>query len=123
MLKASDCPFVDVIHTDSHHEFRGSELYSLINKYGTLKPCGTLDFYVNFGYDQPNAADFTAAGSHLRAIELFLWSIENFGELRSQFVLNGTPEIDKPVTKMKRVVMPAEMGYHADPKQTGASAH
>lgn len=119
MLKPTDSPFVDAIHTDAHHEFRSSELFSLINKYGTLKPVGTLDFYVNNGYNQPNAADFTNAGSHLRAIELFAWSIENPGELRSQFVLNGTPAVDKPVEKTKRVVMPAELGYHADCKCTG----
>lgn len=119
MLKSTDSPFVDVIHTDSHHDFRSSELFSLINKYGTLKPCGTLDFYVNYGFDQPNAADFTNAGSHLRAIELFAWSIENGGELRSQFVLNPAPDVDKPVKKAKRVVQPAEMGYHADGKPTG----
>lgn len=119
MLRSDDAPFVDVVHTDSHHEFRSSELYSLINKYGTLKPCGTLDIYVNYGFNQPNAADFTSAGSHLRAIELFAWSIENPGELRSQFQLKGVPEIDKPVDKTKRVVVPAELGYHADPKATG----
>ena len=119
MLKATDCPFVDVVHTDSYHEYRSTELFSLINKYGTLKPCGTLDIYVNYGYDQPNAPDFTSAGSHLRAIELFAWSIENPGELRTQFVLNGTPTIDKPIQKVKRVVIPAELGYHADAKSTG----
>jgi len=119
MLKATDCPFVDVIHTDAHHDFRSSELFSLINKYGTLKPCGTLDFYVNYGYNQPNAADFTNAGSHLRAIELFAWSIENPGELRTQFVLSTAPEVDKPVLKSKRVVQPAELGYWADGKCTG----
>lgn len=119
MLCSSDAPFVDVIHTDSHHEFRSSELHSLINKYGTLKPCGTLDFYVNYGYDQPGASPFTEAGNHLRAIELFAWSIENPGELRTQFVLASAPEVDKPVTKTKRVVIPAELGYHADSKPTG----
>lgn len=119
MLRATDSPFVDVIHTDSHHDFRSSEHYSLINKYGTLKPCGTLDIYVNYGFDQPNAADFNNAGSHLRCIELFAWSIENPGELRTQFVLRDAPAIDKPVTKTKRVVIPAELGYWADSKPTG----
>lgn len=119
MLRSDDSPFVDVCHTDSHHEYRSPELYSLINKYGTLKPCGTLDIYVNFGYNQPNAPDFTNAGSHLRAIELFAWSIENPGELRTQFQLRETPAIDKPVEKTKRVVVPAELGYYADPKATG----
>lgn len=119
MLRSDDAPFVDVAHTDSHHEFRSSENYALINKYGTLKPCGTLDIYVNYGYNQPNAADFTSAGSHLRSIELFAWSIENPGELRTQFCLKETPSIDRPVDKIKRTVQPAEMGYWADPKATG----
>ncbi|XP_046916130.2 phospholipase A1 [Dermatophagoides farinae] len=119
MLRSDDAPFVDVAHTDSHHEFRSSEHYALINKYGTLKPCGTLDIYVNYGYNQPNAADFTNAGSHLRSIELFAWSIENPGELRTQFCLKEMPVIDRPVDKVKRTVQPAEMGYWADPKATG----
>ena len=120
MLKPTDCPFVDAIHTDAHHDYRSPEKYSLINKYGTLKPCGTLDIYVNWGYDQPNAADFTSAGSHLRSIELFAWSIENPGELRSQFTLANPPEIDKPVKKTRRVGgIPAELGYHADGRAIG----
>jgi hypothetical protein len=119
MLRKTDSPFVDVVHTDGHHSFRSPDLLSLINKHGTLKPLGTLDIYVNYGYDQPNAPDFTNAGNHMRAIELFMWSIENPGELRTQFTLNGLPDIDKPVTKLKRVVINAELGYHSDSRATG----
>ncbi|CAG2168797.1 unnamed protein product [Oppiella nova] len=55
MLRKTDSQFTDVIHTDSYHKYRSPDLVSLINHYGTLRPLGSLDIYVNYGYDQPNA--------------------------------------------------------------------
>ena len=114
MLRKTDSQFTDVIHTDSHHKFRSPDMLSLINHYGTLRPLGSLDIYVNYGYDQPNAADFTNAGNHMRAVELFMWSIDNPGELKTQWTLDPPPDVDKPSTKLKRVVINAELGYHCN---------
>ncbi|CAG2121837.1 unnamed protein product [Medioppia subpectinata] len=119
MLRKTDSQFTDVIHTDSYHKFRSPDLLSLINHYGTLRPLGSLDIYVNYGYDQPNAGDFTCAGNHLRAVELFMWSIENEGELKTQWILDPPPDVDKPATKQKRVVIPAELGYYCDNRAIG----
>jgi len=48
-----------------------------------------------------------------------MWSIENPGELRTQWTLEPPPDVDKPVTKLKRVVFNAELGYHSDYRATG----
>jgi len=87
-----------------------------VNHYGTLIPLGTIDFYPNYGWDQPGAGPVSShllAASHLRAIDLFLWSIGNPERFGTNKVLDGTPAFEFPVTKVREVDTPAEMGYHA----------
>lgn len=111
---------VDIIHTDGYDSaFDPEDWLSPVNHYGTLIPLGKIDFYPNYGYSQPGAGIFTIAGSHHRAIELFLWSITNPGKLSTNTVLVGRPEFEQPVKDVKYVVECVEMGYHFDGKCEG----
>ena len=75
-----------------------------------------MDFYPNYGYHQPGAGTFTVAGSHLRALELFAWSIakENEGKFVTSDVLASTPDFDDPVDKSMPGKYQVEMGFYAD---------
>lgn len=111
---------VDVIHTDGYDSaFDPEDWLAPVNHYGTLIPLGKIDFYPNWGYNQPGAGYFTIAGSHHRAIEVFLWSITNPGKLVTNTVLVGRPDFEKPVKEVKYVVENVEMGYHFDEKCEG----
>ena len=117
-LYKDDAPFVDVIHTDGYDsKLDPSEWFFPVNHYGSLIPIGTLDFYPNFGYHQPGAGTFTVAGSHLRSLELFAWSITNPGKLLTSDVLAGTPDFDLPVDKAMPGQFQVEMGYYAKKSQ------
>src|SRR5699024_9967156 len=99
-LNKSDAELVDVIHTAGYDsKLDPSEWFFPVNHYGSLVPIGTLDFYPNFGYHQPGAGTFTLAGSHLRSLELFAWSISNPDRFLTSDVLAGTPAFDEPVDK------------------------
>jgi hypothetical protein len=114
-LRKTDAAFVDVIHTDGYDSWLDpKDWFAPVNHYGTLIPLGTVDFYPNYGYCQPGAGEFKIAGSHLRSIDLFTWSISNVGKFRTYDLLDGTPEFEKPVKKTKRDPICAEMGYYAD---------
>lgn len=110
---------VDVIHTDGYDSaFDPEDWFAPVNHYGTLIPLGKIDFYPNYGYSQPGTI-FSIAGSHHRAIELFLWSISNPGKLTTNTVLVGRPQFEKPIKEVKYVVEHVEMGYHFDEKCEG----
>ena len=114
-LIRTDAPFVDVIHTDGYDsKLDPSEWFFPVNHYGSLVPIGTIDFYPNFGYHQPGAGTFTVAGSHLRAIDLFQWSITNPDKFLTTKVLDGVPDFEDPVTSFKATPYKAEMGFWAD---------
>ncbi|XP_054165925.1 phospholipase A1-like [Oppia nitens] len=112
-LRKTDASFVDVIHTDGYDPWLDPrDWISPVNHYGTLIPLGTIDFYPNYGYDQPGAGGFHIAGSHTRVIDLFIWSISNPGKFCTYSLLDGLPEFEKPVKKLIRDVKCVEMGYH-----------
>ncbi|CAG2182613.1 unnamed protein product, partial [Oppiella nova] len=95
-LRKTDAPFVDVIHTDGYFPWIDPrDWISPVNHYGTLIPLGTIDFYPNYGYKQPGAIGLHIAGSHTRAIDLFIWSIANPGKFRTYELLDGVPEFEK----------------------------
>ena len=112
-LRKTDAAFVDVIHTDGYDPWIDpKDWISPVNHYGTLIPLGTIDFYPNYGYRQPGSGGFQLAGSHIRAIDLFIWSIANPGKFRTCDVLDGKPEFEKPVKTLKKDLKCVEMGYH-----------
>lgn len=114
-LNPGDASFVDVIHTDGYDsKLDPSEWFFPVNHYGSLIPIGHLDFYPNFGYHQPGAGTFTVAGSHLRALELFGWSITNPGRFLTADVLAEKPDFDEPVEKFIAGQYQVEMGFYAD---------
>ncbi|KAJ6225148.1 hypothetical protein RDWZM_003693 [Blomia tropicalis] len=114
-LYKGDAQFVDVIHTDGYDsKLDPMEWFFPVNHYGSLIPIGTFDFYPNYGYHQPGAGTFTVAGSHLRSLELFAWSISNPGKFMTSIVLGETPDFDQPVEKTRDGGFTVEMGYHAD---------
>ncbi|XP_077987052.1 pancreatic lipase-related protein 2-like [Glandiceps talaboti] len=106
-LSKTDATMVDVIHTDGY-----DSTVLWFDHYGSIVPCGTVDFYPNFGYQQPGRNAFDIAGSHHSAIDYFIWSIPNPGKFATNQVLAGTPAYMKPVSKAKQVKETAEMGYH-----------
>lgn len=114
-LRASDAKYVDIIHTDGYDsKLDPSEWFFPVNHYGSLVPIGTIDFYPNFGYHQPGAGTFTVAGSHLRALQLFEWSITNKGKFITDQVLIKKPDFDEPVDGNTSSKYKTEMGYWSD---------
>jgi len=113
-LKSNDAKeIVDIIHTDGYDSYLDpSDWISAVNHYGTLVPWGTIDFYPNYGYCQPGSGHFTIAGSHTRAIDLFIWSIANPDKFFTNIVLDGVPSFESPVKTVKQVHTGVEMGYH-----------
>lgn len=106
---------MDIIHTDGYDsKLDPSEWFFPVNHYGSLIPIGLLDFYPNYGYHQPGAGTFTLAGSHLRSIQLFAWSIANPGKMITSDILASTPDFDQPVEKSLPGKYPVEMGFFAD---------
>lgn len=132
-LSPSDAKLVDVIHTDGLD----------VPYFGTLIPLGHIDFYPNFGWNQPSKegnkvkptifADSSMqkiatpspmgsnmSESHGRAIEFFLWSINNRGAFRSIHQLAGKPDVEKAVHRIRTCKLDldecieVEMGYFCD---------
>jgi hypothetical protein len=104
---------VDVIHTDGYDNLLDpSDWFSPVNHYGTLIPLGTADFYPNFGYCQPGSGTFSIAGSHTRAIDLYIWSVQNPNKFNTNLVLDGVPKFEVPVKEVKPIKTVAEMGYY-----------
>lgn len=119
-LCKTDAKIVDVIHTDGYSSyFDPADWFAPVNHYGTLLPLGTVDFYPNGGYYQPGIGHFTIAGSHHRSIELYCWSIKNPGKFKTNTVLDGKPDFEKPVEKYANSKVTAEMGFHSAGKDTG----
>ncbi|XP_013414959.1 phospholipase A1-like [Lingula anatina] len=130
-LRPTDAAMVDVIHTDGYEtnvkngekrqvsvlrqiEGELSVADALVNHFGTLIPLGTIDFYPNYGYEQPGVAPFQTSAQHHRAVQLFNWSIKNKGKFMTNQILDGTPAFEKPVKKLKTTENWAEMGCYAD---------
>lgn len=110
-----DAKFVDIMHTDGYDsKLNPTEWFFPVNHYGSLVPTGSIDFYPNYGYDQPGAGGFKLAGNHLRAIELFHWTITNPGKMITNKVLDGLPDYDEPVEKTIPAKISVEMGFYAD---------
>lgn len=105
-MSKHDAEVVDVIHTNGYYE----EPYIRGNYYGTLIPLGTIDFYPNWGNQQPGTGyDNT---SHARAVELFMWSISNKGAFKTSQYLVHTPTLSvirKETAQANEVV---EMGFY-----------
>lgn len=132
-LNRLDATLVDVIHTDGKD----------VPYFGTLVPLGTIDFYPNYGWNQPTHDQRMGAKpdidldektkrkrvqqseyggyiseSHGRAIDYFRWSINHKGAFRTVLHLDGVPDIEKPVHRIYATPEPAgvevEMGYYCD---------
>ena len=125
-LSKRDAKLVDVIHSDGKS----------VPYFGTLMPLGSLDFYPNFGWSQPTndtsddkpymvsdkshpkgpvspyGSGFTI--SHTRAIDYFIWSIDNRNRFVTKIILEDTPDVEVAVHRIKCVPHEAEMGYFAD---------
>ncbi|XP_070571895.1 pancreatic lipase-related protein 2-like [Ptychodera flava] len=108
MLSKSDAEFVDVIHTNGYDEGFWPNFYP-VNHFGTLIPLGDVDFYPNYGTEQPGCSGI--GGSHSRVLDYYNYTIKHPGVLTTNQVLDGTPGYEKPVKKTKRG-RPAEMGYY-----------
>ncbi|CAG2163265.1 unnamed protein product, partial [Oppiella nova] len=65
----------------------------------------------------PYGSGFTV--SHTRAIDYFIWSIDNKGKFSTNWVLDEEPGVELPVHRLKRVDIEAEMGYYADEHRFG----
>lgn len=131
-LNRHDAELVDIIHTDGQD----------IPYYGTLVPLGNIDFYPNFGWNQPSndgkinvkpimqrdqydnkvpiASKYGGfiSESHGRAIEFFIWSIQNPGRFRTHQKLESEPGIERAVHRIISILpehgIEVEMGYHLD---------
>lgn len=133
-LNRLDATLVDVIHTD------GMDL----PYFGTLVPMGLVDFYPNYGWNQPSkdrsrsekpdlemdakhhkVAQPSPYGgyisdSHGRAIDFFLWSVGHRGAFRTHLKLDGEPDVESAVHRIittgvnGREEVTAEMGYFCD---------
>lgn len=117
-LRKTDAKLVDVIHTDGY--WPGWDPFGWIkNHYGTLIPLGTVDFYPNFGYEQPGChyVPTIIACSHTRVLRLFSWSITNQGKFRTNLILDGIPKYGQPVDRANVSKYTVEMGYWADTVQ------
>lgn len=109
-LGPKDATFVDVIHTDCFEQaYRFKALG--VDHLGHFPPLGAIDFYPNFGHNQPGCPDYHA--SHHRAVDLFTWSIANPGKFNTTLKLARAPKIESPVKDLVRGPA-AEMGYYAD---------
>ncbi|OTF81287.1 pancreatic lipase-like protein [Euroglyphus maynei] len=131
-LNNNDAIMVDVIHTDGQD----------VPYFGTLVPLGKIDFYPNYGWNQPSTNEQTDAKpmmarnpvnnrkmvkstsqygynmseSHSRAIEFFIWSIQNPGKFRTYYQLEQVPDVEKGVHRIRTLQsnIEVEMGYHMD---------
>ena len=118
-LLPTDAKLVDCIHTDGFNP----DLVGVFPVYhfGTLIPCGTIDFYPNFGLaPQPGCKRRVQelAASHQRAIEYFINSIRDPDAFKSNQELAEKPEPENPVQDVKKANKNmAQMGYYADKGQ------
>ncbi|KAF7496340.1 Pancreatic lipase-related protein 3 [Sarcoptes scabiei] len=131
-LGCDSAKLVDVIHTDGQD----------VPYFGTLVPLGHIDFYPNYGWDQPsndgesnmkpmvsqdennkkNAIPSKYGGfiseSHGRAIDFFVWSIINPERFRTFLKLENDPQVEQGVHRIRTVspidFVEVEMGYHLD---------
>ncbi len=60
----------------------------------------------------PYGSGFTV--SHSRAVDYFIWSIDNQKKFRTRLVLEDRPDVEKAVHRLKNVDIETEMGYFAD---------
>ena len=128
-LHRTDAPLVDVIHTDGQD----------IPYFGTLVPLGLIDFYPNYGWNQPTkdrarnvkpeletdqnhkkVAQQSQYGgaisdSHSRAIDFFIWSVRNERAFRTNLRLDGKPDVETAVHRVLAATdIAVEMGYYCD---------
>jgi hypothetical protein len=111
-LDPTDAKFVDVIHTDGYASpFSLQAIAAPTNHFGTLVPMGTIDFYPNWGYHQPNSG-LSIIANHNSSFEYFITSIRNPGHFKTNLKLATTPSymrIEKETQVQEEWV---EMGYH-----------
>ena len=108
-LDKKDAKFVDVIHTD------GFEKWPNVH-YGTLLPLGTIDFYPNWGGEQPGVSYGSGmhGEDHHRAIAYFQWSIKHPTKFITNQVLTETPTYTNIKKETRRIGAKAQMGYFAN---------
>lgn len=115
-LNRLDAKLVDVMHTDG----------MAVPYFGTLVPLGLLDFYPNYGWNQPtkdrsrsakpdidyedekhvhkqvHASPYggSISESHGRAIDYFLYSVKNIRAFRTNLRLDGEPDVESAVHRI-----------------------
>ena len=113
-LNRLDASLVDVIHTDGQD----------VPYFGTLVPLGLIDFYPNYGWNQPTkdrqrnvkpdlevdaqhhkvAQPSTYGGyisdSHGRAIDFFSFSVRNNRAFRTNLRLDGEPDVESAIHRI-----------------------
>lgn len=86
-----------------------------VDHYGSIRPLGKIDFYPNYGHNQPGIKYFLLSGSHSRATELFIWSIDNPGKFRTNDQLVGDWIGKTDLAKYLEIAPESvEMGYHCN---------
>ncbi|XP_077978242.1 phospholipase A1 VesT1.02-like [Glandiceps talaboti] len=115
-LHKSHAKMVDVIHTDGYYTSLMPSAMSM-NHFGTLIPLGTVDFYPNYGCEQPGCTSYTC--SHHRAIEYFTWSISHEEAFKTRQVLTDKPAYEEPVRSTRICAREAQMCYFATKESRG----
>lgn len=119
-LKPSDATFVDAIHSGASDPNRFAMMIL-----GTNMRRGDIDFYPNWGQaPQPGCTIPNGICSHIRAIDVYNWSIDHKGMFVTNKSITGefTPEDIVPKTT-EDVDPAAEAGYWCQEEgkaQTGA---
>ncbi|KAI2809848.1 hypothetical protein RDWZM_002999 [Blomia tropicalis] len=133
-LNSLDAQLVDVIHTDGQD----------VPYFGTLVPLGVVDFYPNYGWNQPtndgqrsmkpdldtddkhhkivrpSPYGGNISESHSRAVDYFIWSISNRHSFRTHLRLDGIPDVESAVHRVVTTGkdgtpnITLEMGYYCD---------
>ena len=67
ILRRTDAPIVDVIHSDGCTSATESNCWVAPNNhYATMTPLGIIDFYPNYGTDMPNLDPIDIGKAHRR---------------------------------------------------------
>ena len=122
-LDATDADFVDVIHTDGKvHKFWFLFMSVDFQQYGTLEPCGDVDFYpgsalTGYGCHQPGCTilqNIFKACSHARGHEYYMASIKE-ASCSADRICHGNPKrYPKNCTDLKKARNKVTMGYWTD---------
>ena len=127
-LNATDADFVDVIHTDGKDHWHCKWLLGDYCKYGTLEPCGQVDFYPGsepiqneahrgYGCYQPGCTNYNNifhACSHSRAHIYYMASIKEVSYFADRLCHGDPQTYPKNCTDLPKRIDKVAMGYWTD---------